>query len=164
MQIVVTFSGDLIGKLGRLLNLAYWTHAALRYKKNSEWRIFESSFCGIVERDWNSFIKEKEGYAILKVKGLNEELSQRAVDYSWGNVGKPYAFHWLIKILIRLIKEKLFLSPIMYKWHVCSSFVDHVLDYVGIDLLPEKDILVTPDEIFDSPLVEVVETDIKFKK
>jgi len=156
--IIVTYVDDFFGKLARKLKIAQWTHAAIRYKENLSWRVLESTFWGIKERGWVEFIDEKDEFVILEVIGLTPELMQKAIDYGWGNVGKPYAFHWLIKIIIRLLKERFFL-PQMFHWHVCSSFVYNCIQYAGIDLIPDsKNVLVTPDELYNSELTKIVET------
>lgn len=57
VHIVVTWKGDLLGRLARRFGLT-WTHAALRYVRDESQgaRIIEAAACAIRERVWEEFI------------------------------------------------------------------------------------------------------------
>jgi uncharacterized protein YycO len=122
-------------------------------------RIIESAACGIRERSWDDFIAEAEDYQGFQARGGLPEVTKREiVAYGWGNVGKPYNYWWLLKIAWRLIKERFVVGVLTYPAHVCSSLVYDCFLYAGVDLLPgQEDVLVTPDDLANSPLLEEVE-------
>lgn len=161
VAVVVTYKADLLGKLARLWGLATWTHAALRYIREDRPspRIIESSVWGVREGSWDEFIPECDEYKLFRTKEELPEANKREIiAYAWGNVGKPYHFLWLLRVAWRLIRERWFASALTYPAHICSSLVYDAYLYGGIDLVPDQqDVLVTPDDLANSPLLEEVE-------
>jgi len=159
VQIVVTWKGDLLGRLARRFGLT-WTHAALRYMRDeaSEARVIEAAACGIRERAWEEFIagvKEWKGFEVRD--GLSEIQMREIVAYAWGNVGKPYCYWWLVRMAWRLIERRGGIGVLTYPGHVCSSLVYDAFRYAGVNLLPgHSSPLVTPDEVAASPLLKEV--------
>lgn len=160
LHVVVTYGG-VIGRLARRFGLR-WNHAALRYARSPQagLRIIESSACGAVERSWEDFLKDVEEYQAMAVReGLSEMTMREIIAYGWGNVGKPYNYWWFLKIAWQLLKRRLIAAPFTYPAHVCSSLVYDCFRYAGVNLLPgHEGVLVTPDDLAGSPLLEVVET------
>ncbi len=161
VAVAVTYSVDFPWYLARSWGLATWTHAALCYIKEDtpSPRIIESSMWGVVERPWDEFISGCDEYKLFRLKEELPEANKREIiAYAWGNVGKPYHFLWLLQVAWRLIKEKWFVGALTYPAHICSSLVYDAYLYGGIDLVSggREDILVTPDELASSPLLEEV--------
>lgn len=160
VRVVVTHGGGILGRLARWYGLK-WSHAALRYVRggSAEPRIIESAACGARERSWDDFIAGVKEYQAFRVRGGLPEVTRREiVAYSWGNVGKPYNYWWLLKIAWRLVKGRFVVGVLTYPAHVCSSLVYDSFLYAGVDLIPgQQDVLVTPDELANSPLLEQVE-------
>jgi uncharacterized protein YycO len=156
VHVVVTYNG-LLGRLARWFGLK-WSHAALRYVRepSAGVRIIESAACGIRERSWESFISGVKEYQVLRVKdGLSEMTMREIVAYGWGNVGKPYNYWWLLKIAWELVKRRLMAGVFTFPAHVCSSLVYDCFRYAGVNLLPgHEGVLVTPDDLAGSPLLE----------
>lgn len=156
IQVVVTYGG-LIGRLARRFGLR-WNHAALRYMRDpaAGARIIESAACGAREQSWERFIAGVQEYQAFQVKGgLSEVTMREIVAYGWGNVGKPYNYWWLLKIAWELVKRRLMAVVFTYPAHVCSSLVYDCFRYAGVDLLPgHVGVLVTPDDLAQSPLLE----------
>jgi uncharacterized protein YycO len=161
LHVAVTWGEGLLGSLARWFGLD-WSHAALRYLRNAsaEPRIIESAAWGIRERSWWDLVAESEEYKVFRVRdGLPEVTKREIVAYGWGNVGKPYNYWWLVKIGWRLIKERFVVGVLTYPAHVCSSLVYDCFLYSGVDLLPgQEDVLVTPDDLANSPLLEELES------
>ncbi|MGD1995193.1 MAG: hypothetical protein PVH62_00315 [Anaerolineae bacterium] len=159
VHVVVTYGG-LLGRLARWFGLT-WSHAALRYARDAQAsaRIIESGACGIKERSWEDFVAGAEEHQALQMKESLPEVTKREiVAYAWGNVGKPYNYWWLIKIAWELVKRRFVVGALTYPAHVCSSLVYDCFLYAGVDLLPgHEDVLVTPDDLASSPLLEAVE-------
>ena len=159
VQVVVIYAG-VFGRLARRLDQE-WNHAALRYVRDGRAgaRIIESSTWGAVERSWEGFIAGAEEYQVFRVKdGLPEATVHEVVAYAWGNVGKPYNYWWLVKIAWELVKRRFVAAAFTYPAHVCSSLVYDCFRYAGVDLVPgHQGVLVTPDELANSPLLEEVE-------
>lgn len=165
VAVVVTYSDVFPWNLARSWGLATWTHAALRYIKEDtpSPRIVESSTCGVQERPWDEFIVEYDEYKLLRLKQeLPEARKREIIAYAWGNVGKPYHFLWLLQVAWRLIKERWFITPLTYPAHICSSLVYDAYVYGGVDLIPggQGDIMLTPDELAASSLLEEVEVSL----
>ncbi|MGD9030921.1 MAG: YiiX/YebB-like N1pC/P60 family cysteine hydrolase [Anaerolineae bacterium] len=160
LHIAVTYGEGLLGKLARWYGLM-WSHAALRYVRegSNDPRIIESAACGVRERSWWDLVAESTEYKVYRVKeGLPEVTKREIVAYGWGNVGKPYNYWWLVKIAWRLVTRRL-LRVLTYPAHVCSSLVYDCFLYAGVDLIPgQTDVLVTPDDLANSPLLEEVES------
>jgi len=163
LQIVVTYNPDWLGRLMRRYGHT-WNHMCLRYYREtpgSSWRTIESAMVGIKERSWEEFIAPKTEYQALQVRDdLPESTKREIVAYAWGNVGKPYAFHWLFTFGWRVLRERLFsrLSVLTYPAHLCSSLVYDCFRYAGVDLLPNQaGVLVTPDELATSPLLQRID-------
>jgi hypothetical protein len=160
LQIAVTYSEDLLGRLARWWGMN-WTHIGLRYRREapgSSWRVIEATMTGIKDNAWQDFLAGTEEHRIYRVRGGLPEATQREiVAYGWGNVGKRYAFLWILKIGWRLLRQRFPIGPLTYRSHVCSSLVANCFLYAGIDLVPaEPGVLVTPDEVVSSPLLETV--------
>ena len=166
VAVVVTYSADFPWKLARLWGLATWTHTALRYIRDDmpSPRIIESSACGVRERSWDEFVAEYDEYKLLRLKQELPEANEREIiAYAWGNVGKPYHFLWLLQVAWRLVKKQWFVSALTYPAHICSSLVYDAYLYGGTDLLPDQgqqDVLVTPDELAGSLLLEEMEVSL----
>jgi len=158
IQVVVTYGG-ILGRLARWFRLK-WNHAALRYVRDGGGgaRIIESAACGVTERSWEDFIAEFEEYQALQVKdGLPEVTVREIVAYAWGNVGKPYNYWWLLKIAWELVKRRFVAGLLTYPAHVCSSLVYDCFLYADVNLIPgHEGVLVTPDDLAKSPLLEEV--------
>jgi hypothetical protein len=159
VHVVVTYSG-VLGRLARWFGLR-WNHAALRYVRDESAgvRIIEAAACGIQERSWEDFVAGVEEYQVLQVKdGLPEVTMREIVAYGWGNVGKPYNYWWLLKIVWELVKRRFVAGLLTYPAHVCSSLVYDSFLYAEVNLIPgQEDVLVTPDDLANSPLLEEVE-------
>jgi len=158
VQVVVTYGG-ILGRLARWYGLK-WNHAALRYVRDESEgvRVIEAGAWGVVERSWEDFVAEVEEYQVLQVKdGLPEVTVREVVAYAWGNVGKPYNYGWLLKIAWELVKGRLVAGVLTYPAHVCSSLVYDCFLYAGVNLIPgHEGVLVTPDDLANSPLLEEV--------
>lgn len=162
VAVVVTYSDDFPWRLARSWGIATWTHAALRYLRDDtpSPRIIESSTWGVVERGWDEFIAERDEYKLLRLKQELPEANKREIiAYAWGNVGKPYNFLWLLRVAWRLIKRRWLVGALTYPAHICSSLVYDAYLYGGVDLVPggQEGVLVTPDDLASSPLLEEVE-------
>jgi len=164
VAVVVTYKADFLGRLARSWGLATWTHAALRYIREDtpSARVIESTACAVRERSWDEFVSEFDEYKLLRPKQeLSEANKREIIAYAWGNVGKPYNFLWLLQVAWRLIKEQWFVSALTYPAHICSSLVYDAYLYGWTDLVPgQQDILVTPDDLASSPLLEEVEVSL----
>ena len=158
IHVVVTYGG-ILGRLARWFGLR-WSHAALRYRRDpaAGLRVIESATCGAQERSWEEFIADAEEHQVFRVKdGLPEVTAREIVAYGWGNVGKPYNYWWLLKIAWELIKRRFIAAPFTYPAHVCSSLVYDCFRYAGVNLIPgQQDVLVTPDDLAKSPLLEEI--------
>ena len=159
VHVVVTYDRRL-GRLARCCGLQ-WTHAALRYVREPSagaW-VIESTACGVREISWKNLIAGAEEHQIFRVKGgLPGVTIREIIAYAWGNVGKPYHYGGLFKIAWELVKRRLVAAPFTYPAHVCSSLVYDCFHYGGIDLIPgHEGVLVTPDDLAKSPLLEEVE-------
>jgi uncharacterized protein YycO len=158
-HVVVTYGG-ILGRLGRWFGLK-WDHAALRYVRDGSVgaRIIESAACGIKERSWEDFIAGAEEYQVFQVKdGLPEVKMREVVAYAWGNVGKPYNYWWLLKVVWELVSRRFVVGVLTYPAHICSSLVYGCFLYAGVDLIPgHEGVLVTPDDLANSPLLEEIE-------
>ena len=159
VYVVVTYQG-LLGTLARWFGLQ-WNHAALRYTRDAAAgaRIIEAAACGIRELSWEAFIAGTREHRILRSRDDLPELVRREiVAYAWGNVGKPYNYWWLLKIAWALVKRRLLAGVLTYPAHVCSSLVYDSFLYAGVNLIPgHEGVLVTPDDLYNSPLLEIVE-------
>jgi uncharacterized protein YycO len=159
IYVVVTYGG-ILGRLARWFGLT-WDHAALRYVRDPSAgaRIIESAACGVQERSWEDFIAGVKEYQGFRVKdGLPEVTRREIVAYAWGNVGKPYNYWWLLKIAWELIKSRFVTGILTYPAHVCSSLVYDSFLYAGVNLIPgQEGVLVTPDDLANSPLLEEVD-------
>lgn len=156
IYVVVTWAG-ILGRLARWFGLT-WSHAALRYARDGApgARVIEAVASGIIERSWEEFVADAEEYQVFRVKDELPEVTKREiVAYAWGNVGKPYNYGWLIKIGWELVKRRFVLGLLIYPAHVCSSLVYDCFRYAGANLLPgHVGVLVTPDDLANSPLLE----------
>ena len=156
VHVVVTYGG-ILGRLARWFGLT-WTHAVLRYVRDpaAGMRVIESAACGARELSWEQFIAGAEEHQVLQVRdGLPDVAMREIVAYGWGNVGKPYNYWWLLKIAWELVKERLVAAPFTYPAHICSSLVYDCFLYAGTNLLPgQEGVLVTPDDLAHSPLLE----------
>jgi uncharacterized protein YycO len=159
VHVVVTYGG-ILGRLARWFGLT-WNHAALRYVRDAPAgaRVIEADACGVRERAWEDFIAGAEEHQAFRVKGGLPGVTMREiVAYAWGNVGKPYNYWWLVRIAWELVKRRFVAGILTYPAHVCSSLVYDCFRYAGVDLLPgQEGMLVTPDDLADSPLLEEVE-------
>jgi uncharacterized protein YycO len=159
IHVVVTYGG-ILGRLARWYGLK-WTHAALRYVRDGAAgaRIIEAAACGIQERSWEDFIADAEEFQVFRVKdGLPEMTMREIVAYAWGNVGKPYDYGLLIRIAWELVKRRFVVGVLTYPAHVCSSLVYDSFLYAGVNLIPgHEGVLVTPDDLANSPLLEATE-------
>ncbi|HUW10581.1 MAG TPA: YiiX/YebB-like N1pC/P60 family cysteine hydrolase [Anaerolineae bacterium] len=160
LQIAVTYSEDILGRLARWWGMT-WTHVGLRYRREapgSGWRVIEATMTGIKDSSWQEFIAGSEEHQLYRVRGgLSEAKEREIVAFGWGNVGKRYAFWWIAKLAWRLLKQRFPLGPLTYPSHVCSSLVANCFLYAGINLVPaEAGVLVTPDEVVGSALLEKV--------
>jgi hypothetical protein len=160
MQVwVVVTVGGILGRLARRFGLK-WSHAALRYVRDESVgaRIIESAACGTQERSWEDFIAEADEYKAFQVRdGLSEVAVREVVAYAWGNVGKPYNYWWALKIAWELVKRRFVIGVLSYPAHICSSLVYDCFLYAGVDLIPGREgVLVTPDDLANSPLLEEV--------
>jgi uncharacterized protein YycO len=159
VHVVVAYWG-VLGRLARWFGLK-WNHAVLRYVRveSESARIIESAAFGVKERSWEDFVAEVEEYQALRVKdGLPEVVMREIVAYAWGNVGKPYNYWWLLKIVWELVKRRFVVGVLTYPAHVCSSLVYDCFLYAGVNLVPgHEGVLVVPDDLADSPLLEEVE-------
>ncbi len=164
VAVVVTYKADFLGKLARSSGLATWTHAALQYIKENmpSPRVIESVTSGVRERPWHEFVAGCDEYKLLRAKQELPEANKREIiAYAWGSVGKPYNFLWLLRVAWRLIKEQWLVSALTYPAHICSSLVYDAYLYGKTDLVPgQQDILVTPDDLASSPLLEEVEVSL----
>jgi len=159
IYVVVTYGG-ILGRLARWFGLK-WTHAALRYVRDGTAgaRIIEAAACGIQERSWEDFIADAEEFQIFRAKdSLPEATKREIVAYAWGNVGKPYNYGWLLKIAWELVRRRLVVGILTYPAHICSSLVYDSFLYAGVNLIPgHEGVLVTPDDLANSPLLEKAE-------
>jgi len=159
VHVVVTYGG-ILGRLARWFGLR-WSHAALRYVRDAPAgaRIIESGTCGVRECSWEDFIAGVEEYQVFRVKdGLPEVTMREIVAYAWGNVGKPYNYGWLLRIVWELVKRRFVVGALTYPAHICSSLVYDCFLYAGVNLIPgHEGVLVTPDDLANSPLLEEVE-------
>ena len=159
VYVVVTYGG-ILGRLARWAGLK-WNHAALRYvRAESEGaRIIEAGPFGVQERSWEDFVAGAEEYQAFQVRdGLPEVTVREIVAYAWGNVGKLYNYWWLLKIAWELVKRRFGLRLFTYPAHICSSLVYDCFLYAGVNLIPgQEGVLVTPDDLASSPLLEEVE-------
>jgi len=157
VHVVVIHSG-ILGRLARWFGLK-WSHAALRYVRDGAAgpRVIESEACGVRERSWEDFIAGAEEYRVLRVRdGLPEITMREIVAYAWGNVGKPYNYGWLLKIGWELLRRRR-VGVLTYPAHICSSLVYDCFLYAGVNLIPgHQGVLVTPDDLANSPLLEEV--------
>lgn len=157
---VIAAYGGVSGRLARWFGLK-WNHSVLRYMRgeSAEMRIIESGACGVKERSWEDFITGVEEYQAFQVKdGLPEIAMREIVAYAWGNVGKPYNYWWLLKIAWQLAKRRFVVGMLTYPAHICSSLIYDCFLYAGVDLVPgHGDVLVTPDDLANSPLLEETE-------
>jgi hypothetical protein len=159
VHVVVTYGG-IVGRLAQWLGLK-WNHAALRYVRDelAGARIIESAACGAKECSWEDFVAEVEEYQAFRFKGgLSEVTMREIVAYAWGNVGKPYNYWWLLKVAWELFKRRFAVGVLTYPAHVCSSLVYDSFLYAGENLIPgQEGVLVTPDDLANSPLLEEAE-------
>lgn len=157
VYVVVIHSG-LLGRLARWFGLK-WSHAALRYVRDGSAgpRVIESEACGVRERSWEDFIAGVEEYRILRVRdGLPEATMREIIAYAWGNVGKPYNYGWLLQVGWELLRRRR-VGVLTYPAHICSSLVYDCFLYAGVNLIPgHQGVLVTPDDLANSPLLEEV--------
>jgi uncharacterized protein YycO len=154
--VVVTWDG-ILGRLARRFGLT-WSHAALRYVRDEPGgaRIIEAAACGVRERSWEDFLAEADEYQAFQVKDpLPGATMREIVAYAWGNVGKPYNYGWVIQIAWELIKRRFLIGLLTYPAHICSSLVYACFLYASVNLLPgHEGMLVTPDDLANSPLLE----------
>jgi len=159
VYVVVTYGG-ILGRLARWAGLK-WNHAALRYVRAEPEgaRIIEAGPFGVQERSWEDFVAGAEEYQAFQVKDSLPEVTMREiVAYAWGNVGKPYNYWWLLKIAWELVKRRFVVGLLTYPAHICSSLVYDCFLYAGVNLIPgQEGVLVTPDDLANSPLLEEVE-------
>jgi len=156
VHVVVTYDG-ILGRLARWFGLR-WSHAALRYVRDvsAGARVIEAEACGVRELSWEEFVAGTEEHQAFRVKGGLPNVTMREiVAYAWGNVGKPYNYWWLLKIIWELVKRRPLAAPFTYPAHVCSSLVYDCFLYAGVNLIPgQEGVLVTPDDLAASPLLE----------
>ena len=103
VQVVVTYRDHFFNRFVRWWGIK-WTHAAIRYKKNGKWRVFETAALGTVERDWEGFIKTVDEYETFELKPkLSVMKKEKLISYAWGNVGKMYNVFRLLKIVFKYL-------------------------------------------------------------
>jgi len=157
IHVVVSYDDSLFGRIVRWYGLQ-WSHAALRYVRQESIgpRVIEAGSLGIKERSWDDFVAGSEEYRVLQIRGsLPETIKREIVAYAWGNVGKPYNYGWLLKLAWELLKRRLVLGVLTYPAHICSSLVHDSFLYGRINLVPgHAGVLVTPDDLANSPLLE----------
>jgi len=155
LQIGVIFTPGPIGWLARQAGLRF-SHAFIRYEKPEGWWILDAGATGIRDHPGTG-LERAADYKIMETKEPMDELTkQRILDYARGNVGKPYSLWQLVQLAWRLLLERFGFRALAYPSYICTSFVADCFHYVGIDLVPPDQILVTPDEIAASDkLVEV---------
>lgn len=132
--------------------------------------IIEAGFSGVVERPWHP--EEYTNYAVLRLKEPYSEAGyKRMLAFARTQVGERYGWELLPPIIIRLLRklignflqrpDALFVLGIASAdWldsEICTSVVDKTFCFGGYDLVPsQRSALVTADEIYASPILEVV--------
>lgn len=153
LEIVVLYGEGWFGRVMHWLGQK-WSHVMLKYND----RVVESTSDGIIERSFEEGIKGATEYKILKLRECIDPCAKNIiVAYAHGNVGKPYNYYWFAKMGLDLIRGK-FRRVLQYPAHVCSSFVYSCFLYEDIDLVPGDNVMVLPDDIANSPLLEEVES------
>lgn len=133
-----------------------WSHALLRFGGY----IIEAAARGVVRRPWNP--KDWERHARFRVKGgLTELMAAEMTAFANGEVNKRYKYEALplifLRILKRISRRTKTEARLVGEGRVCTSFVDSVFDYVGLDLVPGEDSpFVLPDDIAKSEILERV--------
>lgn len=155
LQIGVVFTPGLVGWLVRMAGM-HFSHAFIRYQKPEGWWLLDAGLGGIRDHPGTG-LERATDYAILETRdALDPATAQSIIDYARGNVGKPYSFWQLVQLAWRLLLERFGFQAFVYPSYICTSFVADCFHYVGIDVVPPDQILVTPDEIAASDkLVEV---------
>lgn len=155
-QVVVTYRDHFFNRFVRWWGIK-WTHAAIRYKDNGKFRVFETAAFGTVERDWEGFIKGVSEYEVYETKkDLTKTQEIKLISFAWGNVGKMYNVFRLVWVAVRyLIRGK---KPQAFNVtsHICSSFSDACFNHVGVNLVSSDDMWVTPDDLSKSKLLRRV--------
>ena len=62
-------------------------------------------------------------------------------------MGKPHSFWQLLRLAWRVVLERFGFQAFAYPVYTRTSFLTGCFHYVGIDLVPPDQMLVTPDEI-----------------
>jgi hypothetical protein len=155
LQVGVIFTPGPMGSLARLLGLRF-SHVFIRYEKPEGWWLIDAGATGIHDHP-GSGLEKATDYKIMETKEPLDELTkQRIIDYARGNVGKPYHFVWLLKLAWKVVRRRFGIRMLAYPAHVCTSFVVDCFHYVGRDLVPSEELLVTADDIAASDkLIEV---------
>lgn len=148
VKVIFTWRNDLLGRLARKFGMV-WSHVGLLCGEDPKWIVFEASMTGIRVLNVDEFIPNWDEYKTLSLVDEIPLLSKaKIVSYAFGNVGKPYAFWMLPKLIWKYIKDKFAMRVMTHPSEVCSSFVDECFNFIGIDLVPGKDRFVLPDDIF----------------
>ncbi len=167
VAIAVTYHDNLFGRLHRKFGLV-WGHAALAHNSlpsireyipgysYPQWHVVESTFSGVRERPWEEFISGVDECKIFELlENIPPHRYVAMVAYAHGNVGKPYNFFGLAKVIYRLLTKRI--NIFRYHSHICSGLVYDSFLYGGINLVSgSKDVLVTPDDLANSPLLKEV--------
>lgn len=157
IQVVVTYRDHLFNRFVRWWGIK-WTHAAIRYKLNGKWRVFETAAFGTVERDWKGFIKGVDEYqALAPKKKLTKTQELELIAFANGNVGKMYNIFRLIYVALRYLFQGRKPQSLNVTSHICSSFTDSCFNYIGYNLVPSDDVWVTPDDLAKSDKLKLVE-------
>ena len=149
IQVVVTYRDHFFNRFVRWWGID-WTHAAVRYKRGNEWRVFETAAFGTVERDWEGFLEGVSEYVCFEPKKKLSKLNQeKLISFAWGNVGKMYNFFRLVWVAVRYLLRGRKPQSFNVTAHICSSFTDACFAHVGLDLV--KDVAwATPDDLSKS--------------
>lgn len=156
LQVGVVFTPGPIGWIAKRLGGLRFSHAFIRYQKPEGWWLLDAGATGIHDHPGTG-LERATDYMIMETKEpLDPTTAQRIIDYARGSVGKPYYYWGAIKLGLRLLWERFGFQTLAYPAYICTSFVADCFHYVGIDLVPPEDILVTPDEIAASDKLKEV--------
>lgn len=157
VQIAVSWNDDLMGRLARKLGFN-WGHAALKYRgeMENEWTVIEALWKGVIRHPWIEFEERWDEIKLFETKvDLSVIEQNRIVAFANGNVGRPYDFGLLLRIIWECLKKKFGLGIVAYSSHVCSSLVYASFLYAGLNLVPyARNLVVTPDDLAESDLLK----------